>query len=69
MKKLVKVFQVRDVDFSILKPIVQSVILTLQTQATTPGPRIAAFLVAVGEDILKTIKYMIPNRNVISLLI
>ena len=50
MKKLVKVFQVRDVDFSILKPIVQSAILTLQTQATTPGPRLAAFLVAVGED-------------------
>ena len=50
MKKLVKIFQVRDVDFSILKPIVQSAILTLQTQATTPGPRLAAFLVAVGED-------------------
>ena len=50
MKKLVKVFQVCDVDFSILKPIVQSAILTLQTQATTPGPRLAAFLVAVGED-------------------
>ena len=47
MKKLVKVFQVRDVDFSILKPIVQSAIPTLQTQATTPGLRLA---VAVGED-------------------
>ena len=50
MKKLIKVFQVCGVDFSILKPIVQSAILTLQTQATTPGPRLAAFLVAVGED-------------------
>ena len=50
LKKLVKIFQVCDVDFSILKPIVQSAILTLQTQVTTPGPRLASFLVAVGED-------------------
>ena len=50
MKKLVKVFQVRDVDFSILKPLVQSAILTLETQTTTPGPRLATFLVAIGED-------------------
>ena len=50
MKKLVKVFQVRDVDFSILRPIVQSAILTLQAQVTTPGPQLASFLVAVGED-------------------
>lgn len=31
MKKPVKVFQVRDVDFSIIKPPVQSAILTLET--------------------------------------
>ena len=50
LKKLVKIFQVCDVDFSILKSIVHSAILTLQTQVTTPGPRLASFLVPVGED-------------------
>ena len=50
MKKLVKVFQVRDVDFSIIKPLVQSAILTLQTQMVTPGPKLAAFLVSVGDE-------------------
>lgn len=49
-KKLVKVFQVRDVDFSIIKSIVQSAILTLQTQMTTPGPKLAAFLASVGNE-------------------
>ena len=34
MNKLVKVFQVCDVDFSILKPIVQSAILTLKANNT-----------------------------------
>ena len=36
-------------DFSILKPTVLSAISTLQAQMTTPVPRLAAFLEAVGD--------------------
>ena len=50
LRSLLKYFKFVMWTFSILKPIVQSAILTLQTQATTPGPRLAAFLIAVGED-------------------
>ena len=63
MKKLVKVFQANDVDFSILQPIVQSAILTLQTQATTPGPRLASFLVAVGDNSKEYLSHKISDTK------
>ena len=49
-KTVIKVFQKSDVDFSVVQPIIQSAISSLEAQLVTPGPYLALFLATAGES-------------------